>query len=539
MVGTRRLNGPQTTGRDFRNLSEPAHEIVEDLDLAAPMRDGVNLMVDVLRPDSPDRFPALIAASPYPRQIQNLGLPLGFVEAGASDFFVPRGYAHVLANERGTGGSGGTYGMCDVQWRQDMHDLVEWAAAQPWCDGNVGMVGISAFAMAQVAAAVERPPHLKAIFPVAVTVDLYEAIWHGGLLSSTFIGAWLSGVANLAGTSGKIFRGRLGEVVQRVMRSSPVHTRLEHFNGEAALNVLGKVMPSKYPPHPWGDLYLAAAVEHQTRDEFWEERNMAPLMKQIEVPVYLGCDWDNVPLHLPSTFLALESLPEGLPVRVALMDKGLIWPWESLHVEALAWFDQWLKGRETGVMDGPRIRYQLGGEWHESDNWPPPGVEQEPWALRANGTLAPDEGEPGERSYVYLPPTLGRSKKARPTEDPSSLTWDSDPLETTLDVAGPVELALESTITGSDTAWIATLQDVGPDGSAEDVTAGWLRAGLGDRIRLVDTGHRFRAGHRIRLVLASEDGNGKPAMMGFQHAPLGIASRNTVRSASRLVLPRL
>ncbi len=140
------------------------------------MRDGAHLLVDVHRPAGGGTFPVLIAASPYPRQIQDLGAPMGFIEAGASDFFVPRGYVHVIANIRGTGGSDGTFGLLDSQERRDMHDLVEWAAAQPWSDGNVGMIGISYFAMTQLEAAVERPPHLKAIFPVAVTSDLYEAL---------------------------------------------------------------------------------------------------------------------------------------------------------------------------------------------------------------------------------------------------------------------------------------------------------------------------------------------------------------------------
>jgi uncharacterized protein len=162
-VGQRRLNGPQTTGRDYRNLSPPNHVITSDDDVAVPMRDGVTLLADVHRPAEPGRYPVLVAASPYPRQIQNLGAPAGFIEAGATDFFVPRGYVHVIANCRGTGGSGGTFGFFDSQERRDMYDLVEWAAQQPWSDGNVGMIGISYFAGTQMEAAVERPPHLKAI----------------------------------------------------------------------------------------------------------------------------------------------------------------------------------------------------------------------------------------------------------------------------------------------------------------------------------------------------------------------------------------
>jgi len=92
-----RLNGPQTTGRDYRNLSEPQYHTRRDNNVAIAMRDGTPLMADVHRPDAQDRFPALIAASPYPRQIQDLGAPMGFIEAGVTDFWVPRGYVHVIA----------------------------------------------------------------------------------------------------------------------------------------------------------------------------------------------------------------------------------------------------------------------------------------------------------------------------------------------------------------------------------------------------------------------------------------------------------
>src|ERR1700710_1692422 len=198
-AGQRQLNGPQTTGRTYQNLSEPKYTMARQDDVLVPMRDGINLLADVFYPAKPGRYPVLVAASPYPRQIQDLGAPLGFIEAGASDFFVPRGYVHVIANLRGTSGSGGTFGFFDGQERRDMHDLVEWAAPQPWCDGNVGMVGISYFAMTQMEAAVERPPHLRAIFPVAATVDLFEAATHHGLVSSAFLTPFLAMVGMTSG----------------------------------------------------------------------------------------------------------------------------------------------------------------------------------------------------------------------------------------------------------------------------------------------------------------------------------------------------
>src|SRR6476660_9516832 len=185
--GQRSLNGPQTPGRDYRNLSQPQYQIRSENNVAVTVRDGTKLMVDVHRPNADGRYPALIAASPYPRQIQDLGAPAGFIEAGPTDFWVPRGYVHVIANLRGTGGSGGTFGFFDGQERRDLYDLVEWAAQQPWSDGNLGMVGISYFACTQMVAAVERPPHLKAIMPIAGTFDLYGSATHHGLMSSGFI----------------------------------------------------------------------------------------------------------------------------------------------------------------------------------------------------------------------------------------------------------------------------------------------------------------------------------------------------------------
>ncbi len=187
--GERHLNGPQTTGRQYNNLSEPAFATRRTNNVGIPVRDGTTLLADLFQPDTDGGFPALVSFSPYPRQIQDVGAPLGFIEAGASDFFVPRGYVHVIVNARGTGGSGGTWTLLDQQERDDLYDIVEWVAAQPWCDGNVGMLGISYFAMAQLAAAVTKPPHLKAIAPMLTTDDLYDAVWHHGLLNAGFISA--------------------------------------------------------------------------------------------------------------------------------------------------------------------------------------------------------------------------------------------------------------------------------------------------------------------------------------------------------------
>lgn len=567
--GQRQLNGPQTSGRDYRNLSQPQFEVTRDDDVAVPMRDGIKLMADVHRPATPGRYPVLIAASPYPRQIQDLGAPAGFIEAGASDYFVPRGYVHVIANLRGTSGSEGTFGFFDSQERRDMHDLVEWAAAQPWSDGNVGMIGISYFAMTQMEAAVERPPHLKAIMPVAGSFDLYEGASHHGLVSSSFVTPFLSMVGMTSGHTNKLWRSKLLDAVRQLLRTPQIHKKFETANGEAAMTGLKVLLKLHHDPHPWDDLWSAITVEHPARDAWWDERNLMPVLEKIEIPVYLGCDWENVPLHLPSTFPTFMGLKNSKHVQVAILgEHGLSWPWESLHVEALAWFDHWLKGRDTGILEGPRVRYILPGAegWRAADTWPLPNVHYQALNLCADGSLTAGESATGSRTLMTLGAGLNRVQ-ASEIDPPSSLTWHSEPLAADLDVVGDIELALDAISTAPDTAWIALLQDVDPIGTVSNVTAGYLRAGFREvdeaasrpgapvvpcrnfeavpigksvryRIPLVANAHRFKAGHRVRIYLTSDDQDPKkPALMTFRHASVGTSSLNTIASSSQLLLP--
>ena len=186
----------------------------------------------------------------------------------------------------------------------------------------------------------------------------------------------------------------------------------------------------------------------------------------------------NVPLHLPGTFAALRALADRTTVRVGMLGKfGLTWPWESLHVEALAWFDHWLKDRDTGILDGPPIRYWMPGadQWRTATAWPPPGARHRELALRADGGLSDDEGTLGQRSYRCLGTGLNHVPADPAAKPPSQLTWTSAPLDTDMD-----------------------------------------------------------------MVLTSDDqSKGAPAIMEFRHAPVGTSTTNTISSASRLLFPVL
>ena len=187
-----------------------------------------------------------------------------------------------------------------------------------------GMLGISYFAMTQLEAAVERPPHLRAIFPVAATTDLYEAASHHGLTSSSFITPFLAMMGLTSQRSDAFWRHNpLLAAARRVLNLPQVHARFATMNGEAAVTMMRQLLKLPHQPHPWDDLWLDTMVRHPVRDDWWEERNLLPLMGGVDIPVYLGCDWENVPLHLPSTFTAWKALQHNANVRMAMLGQ----PW--------------------------------------------------------------------------------------------------------------------------------------------------------------------------------------------------------------------
>ena len=201
-------------------------------------------------------------------------------------------------------------------------------------------------------------------------------MYHHGLFNSTFITPFLS-MVGMTSEHDSLWRGKVVEAARRVLNTPRLHKKFATMNGESSIGIMKAALRLHHDPYPWDDLWRSVAVEHQVRDAWWDERNVLPLLEDVTIPVYLGCDWENVPLHLPGTFEALEALDHNDRVRVAMLGQfGLTWPWESLHVEALAWFDQWLKDRDTGILEGPPIRYWLpvADEWRTSEYLAPAGI---------------------------------------------------------------------------------------------------------------------------------------------------------------------
>jgi uncharacterized protein len=510
--------------------SQPRYASLSDYESMIPLRDGVKLAADVIRPHAGGlKFPALVTTSVYTRQLQRSVIALGQNEAGISEFWVPRGYAHVVVDVRGSNDSEGEYDLFGAQEQQDLYDVIEWVAEQPWCDGNVGMSGVSYMGRTQLFAAEQQPPHLKAIFPYDASCDFYrDACFHGGI-ATNFTTHWTSFVMNLNMTSAR----------------NPKVDRLK--------DKLEIMYSHKYP----------------FDNAFYQERSAWPRLSKIEIPSYFGCGWYMNELHLKGAFDGYNGTG-AIPKRMMVGPRPWpLRPWAGYHYEMLRWYDHWLRGMDTRVMEGAPIQLYIHGEdiWRPEKEWP---LARTQWhELYLGGSGAGREGT--------LADAAGAERTRRLEFDAGSteawhgeprLTYRSETMTQALEITGPLALYLQASSTGTDTDWLVFLADEAPDGKVRELSKGWLRASHrtvdpakstpavpyhphsgaepltpGEvyefAIEIWPTCNVFKPGHRIRLEIANSDSI--TATSGRPHVTLRNRVTNTIyeggRKASRLVVP--
>jgi putative CocE/NonD family hydrolase len=458
--------------------SKPIHTIKTEKNVYVKMRDGVKVAVDVRRPDAKGKFPALLSMCPYSKDVQALPLPkgLGFtseiahIEAGDSEFWVSRGYAHIIADHRGTGLSGGEFRTWFAKEQQeDGYDLVEWIAKQPWCNGNVGMLGISWFAIIQYLVAAQRPPHLKAINPHDGWTDLYrDTVYHGGIFSPTWTRTLRNNIYdnNAKPASQKMYsKDKLKRLVEKMKSTEP-------FNKSPYL--YGTLIAPAHDPGTF-DFML-----HPFDGPFYWERSAHTKLKRIKVPTYLGSEMQHYPvaMHLPGAFNAWEGIkaPKKLVIRPKVPER----PFHEYHEDILRWYDYWLKGIDTGIMNEPPISIWVteANEWRHFDEWPPKNARWMKYYLRANNLLAeagPASDESSD-SFDYEPlfPVVTNIYPMNPP--PKYLEYTTEALTKDIEIVGPIALYLYASISSDDANWIVKLKDVRPDGSEFVVSRGWLKA---------------------------------------------------------------
>lgn len=568
-------------------------EIIAEKDVSVPMRDGVNLSVDIYRPNEADRFPALLAFSIYNKDLQGpdvarvippqpawSSLWAGPLEAGDTKFFVSRGYIHIIGSPRGVGKSDGGGSR---QW--DSYDLIEWIAKQPWCDGNVGMVGISGFGAEQLHVARQNPPHLKAIFPLDPRgaygiLGSFREEYPGGVLH--LFRYYVMHFAAIHGAKGK--PGPLPadkEALWRDAMNNPDYKMYPHIYN--VLTQKGQHMPP----------YFQLLIDPYDSEKLTSEAESS--FKNIRVPTYTGSGWYayTYKTHLNGA----QNYFENISAPKKLMFAGpshLERPFHTLHGEILRWYDYWLKNIDTGVMEEAPVRYWVMGanQWRSGADWPLPETQWTKFYLNSWERLrtspfvmsSAEEELPAD-AFVQMPPTQ--------TNQVQRLRYLTEPLAHDTLLAGPAVLNLFAEIDQDDTNWFVVLKDVGPDVSVRtvregereiltdlperEITRGWLKAShraLDPKrskawrpwhpltreaqqkvtpgqiteyaIEILASANLFRLGHRICLEIAAADmPTGVGGATNAEYVPNHIVSSRTTlhkiyhdaKRPSHLLLP--
>jgi len=473
--------GAGTEGRGWIE-GEPAateafeRQVVRVADhLRIAMRDGVELDARLFRPEQPEGpGPCLLVADGYGAEsaVGAIFDPWLFDVAG-------QGYAVLHASLRGSGKSGGRNDLY-AHYGRDGHDLIEWMAAQPWCNGSVGMLGASLLGISQWLAAREAPPHLKAIAPQMACGDCYRELWYpGGMLPGP---------------------------------------------GRAARSGM-----------PGVEREYASALEHRDLDAWWRERvtlaadHRAMAERGLAVLIIAGFqDY----LSGASLRAYREYGDSGAPKRL------IVGPWPhsagTVFVRRLIveFMDQQLRGASRGTAESPRVLVFVSGpdRWRGEREWPLPDEHRVRLQLVQDGQLsaraARDAAASVELRYSpdhgpFLPVMLGSA--GRPTLDQTPWSeklpsWTSAPLETPTEVTGHPQAVIRASSSAADADLVVGLSDVAPDARARLVSEGYLnlpRAADPSRprplipgqvsryeIELFPLSHVFAAGHRIRLTLA-------------------------------------
>lgn len=565
---------------DFRMLDAGGQKIAVRKDLRVPMRDGVTLAADVYHGVEDKPRPALVALSPYGKELQALALttppqrrpsPMwdGCIEAGDIARVVQEGYVHVIGDLRGSGASEGdhigNYNAGGVPLGQDAYDFIEWVAAQPWCDGNVGMIGISYFGSMQIFAAAERPPHLKAVFISGGHYDFYETTYHGGVM-------WFMPRAareGRGGDSGWAFtdgvKSRMLETYSPEEIKQRVAQRLQDPDVAAWPNLVHLL---NYPKNheAWFDI-----VMNELDGDWYEKRNPITLAENIETPVYLQIDqgrgW-TVDGHI-ELFNVLKG-PKKLDIGSYPPMQSR--PWIEEHDKMFRWYDHWLKGIDNGVMDEPAVSVFVEGsrEVVTAEQWPPKDIEYTSLYLRPRHKISskpeligPEHAAPD--GFYQAPLTV--------TDTVEIVSWSTEPFEKGTELIGTAAAHLFVEIDQEDTNLIMRLWDAAPNGTRQLITTGFLKAShrqLDDRttegnpyhphtravpvepgkveeyvLRLYPFATTFKPGHRLVVELSNDeplaDAHNSLLPPDAFHLPVGRPVTHKIyRDAahqSRLVLP--
>ena len=583
-VATLVLWSASASAYDFPVTPPPRNEIVIENRVPVPMRDGVTLFADVYRPVGDGRHPVIVSRTPYSTE----RAPSAYA---AAVYFSRRGYAYVFQDVRGRHESEGNWEPFRDD-SEDGYDSIEWAAAQPWSNGKVGMEGGSYLGHVQWRAAGAAPPHLVAIFPRVASTSIYHD-W------ITVNGGW-----RLA------FNFGWGPVRQesRIMQNTGPHTMQGGPESIAYDRVvwhlpLNEMQALVGRNAQFYDDWLA----HPDYDDYWQPLNIEERFESVRVPVHVMGGFFDIFAQGTlrgyagmSTRGGTESARRGSQMVIGPWEHGVSrsagevdWGEAALvdtNALALRWFDHWLKGMDNGLRQEPPVKIFVMGrnEWRYEHEYPLDRTRYTPLYLdsagNANGSQGngrldwdkPAENSPPDR-YRYDPdnpvPSLGGAnccgvatpsgaQDQRPIERRADvLVYTTSILDEPVEIVGPVKLVLHASSSAVDTDFIAKLVDVYPDGRSINIAEGILRARHRDgldrqvlmdpgevyelEIDMIATANLFRAGHRIRVHVTSSHfpqfarnlNNGKPYGTSASFVTAEQTVHHSSGRPSHIVLP--
>jgi len=533
----------------------PHTTIISEMGLPARMRDGVTLYADVYRPDGDGPWPVLLQRTPYDKSQGRTGA-LEVMRAAS------HGYAVVIQDTRGRYESEGEfYPFLDEP--NDGYDTVQWCVEQPWSSGKVGMFGRSYVGATQWLCAITNPPGLTCIAPGITASDYYEGwTYQGGALAWGFALSW---------TMRQLTMANMGAISSR--HDVPEGTReglLAAFN---ELDCTFRHQPIVELPQLKAPLagYFYDWIRHSSSDDYWNRWKIEDHYPHITTPaLHIGGWHDIFLLGTLRNFVGMQAHAEDTTARGG--QRLIVGPWhhgpfgeisgefffglgaagpaidtDGIH---LRWFDHWLKGEQNGAgQDAPVRLFVMGNnEWRDEQEWPLARTEYTDYYLHSGGKANTASGDgslspEAPRSevpdvFVYDPrdpvPTHGGALCCGPSFVPGGaydqqavearsdvLCYTTPPLESDIEVTGPLTVTLFAATTAADTDFTAKLVDVEPCGAARSLVDGIIRAryrqGTDESrpispgaveeyaINLVATSNVFKAGHRIRLEISSSN----------------------------------
>jgi uncharacterized protein len=474
------LSGPQLAGwtpgaaaRSGLGCRILADEMIE-------VTPSISLAADVYLPKAPGRYPAVLAFAAYSKELQTTGAPAGNNETGSPPVFTDRGYAHVIVARRGMGRSGGEDAVflndTDVA---DHAKVIQWTSEQPWCDGQVVLFGTSYYGLTQPQVARLRPPALRGFFAIETCTDYFRHIvMFGGAPQPDFFALWMG--ANFTPFQFALHVPPLVRALASRITNSPLK-RVWWPQLKKRMARIMKGFERQKPARQTRELFAALMLDGKTRATCPLPGGPSGALDSIDAPFVVVQNPGYFNLHQFGSYDLFEN------AGVAADRKWLIigpptfeMPAYHWQLEALAFFDHIVYAADNGYSAQARVRYWTAGaeNYRVAEDWPLPGSEAirlYPASNGADAVMHRLDRAPGEGANRWAATPFGAIVAAGFDEVADQILSFELPVETQIELTGPVTLSISFSSNEIDSHVVARTGRVARDGTYEILSMGSIR----------------------------------------------------------------